>query len=84
MQIAEKLSKLLGREIVNLKLTGEERRKGLKEHGMAEHFADFVTELELMTSRGEEEFEGNDVEKVTGKPPQSFDEFARRNRAAWV
>ncbi|KAB2573232.1 Agroclavine dehydrogenase [Lasiodiplodia theobromae] len=82
--IAKKLSKLLGREIANLKLTGEERRKGLKEHGMAEHFADFVTELELMTSRGEEEFEGNDVEKVTGRPPQSFDEFARRNRAAWV
>ncbi|OMP83221.1 putative oxidoreductase yesF [Diplodia seriata] len=81
--IAQKLSKMLGREIVNMKLTGEERKKGLLEYGMAEHFADFLTELELMAARGEEAHEGNDVEKVTGRRPQSFDDFARKNRAAW-
>lgn len=81
--IAEKLSKILGRKIVNVKPTEEERKKALTDAGMPQHYADFLTSLELIAARGEEAWEGNDVEKVTGKPPISFDEFAKSKKAAW-
>ncbi|OJD29741.1 agroclavine dehydrogenase [Diplodia corticola] len=81
--IARKLSEVLGREIVNMKQSGEERKKALQGYGLPDHYADFLTELELTAARGGEAYEGNEVEKVTGRPPQTFDEFARKNKAKW-
>lgn len=82
-QVAEKLSKALGREIKNEKPTEEERKKSLLAAGLPQHYADFVTYLEVLAAQGHEERQGDDVEKVTGKPPQSFDAFAQKNKAAW-
>ncbi|GME28178.1 putative ergot alkaloid biosynthetic protein a protein [Neofusicoccum parvum] len=82
-QIAEKLSKVLGRDIKNVKPTEEERKKSLTDAGLPQHYADFLTSLEVMAAKNLEALEGNDVEKVTGRPPQSFDTFAEKNKAAW-
>lgn len=51
--------------------------------GVPQQLADVVVQLELMAARGEEALEGNDVKEVTGRPPISFDEFARKNKSVW-
>lgn len=82
-QIAAKLSKCLGREIVHAKLTPEEQTKKNLSFGMQEHYAKFMVYLETTGANGVEERMNDEVEKVTGRPPQSFENFAQENKAAW-
>ncbi|GAQ12175.1 festuclavine dehydrogenase [Aspergillus lentulus] len=82
--IAEKLSQVLGRTIEHVKLSGEERYGGLANAGVSEYYAGFLTKLEVAASTGFETRENDEVEKVTGRPPRSFDLFAQENRSAWV
>ncbi|EAU37749.1 predicted protein [Aspergillus terreus NIH2624] len=82
--IAEKLSRVLGRKIEHVKLSGESRYQGLVSAGVSEYYAAFLTKLEVAASTGFETRENDEVEKVTGRPPRSFDLFAQENRSAWV
>lgn len=82
--IAEKLSRALGRKIEHVKLSGESRYQGLVSAGVSEYYAAFLTKLEVAASTGFETRENDEVEKVTGRPPRSFDLFAQQNRSAWV
>lgn len=84
VQIAEKLSSRLGREIVNVKLTDEERVLSYIGQGLPEYYAKFMTYLETGTARGiEEERTSDAVERVTGRTGHTFDAFAEENKAAW-
>ncbi|KAI9787066.1 MAG: hypothetical protein M1816_007737 [Peltula sp. TS41687] len=82
-QIATKLSRCLGREIVHVRLTGEERTQQLMSRGLPEHYAKLITFLEGTTANGHEERMNAAVERVTGRPPIKFDEFAQQNKTAW-
>jgi nucleoside-diphosphate-sugar epimerase len=82
--IADKLSRVLGRTIEHVKLSGEERYQGLVNAGVSEYYAGFLTKLEVAASTGFETRENDEVEKVTGRPPRCFDLFAQENRSAWV
>jgi uncharacterized protein YbjT (DUF2867 family) len=82
--IAEKLSHVLGRTIEHVKLSGEERYQGLVDVGVSEYYAGFLTKLEVAASTGFETRENDEVDKVTGRPPRSFDLFAQENRSAWA
>lgn len=83
MQIAEKLSSCLGRKIVHEKLTEEQRTQRFLGYGLTEHSAKFLTFLEVSAAKGVEERMNDAVEKVTGQPPQSFDDFAQQKKSAW-
>ncbi|KAI4726143.1 NAD(P)-binding protein [Aureobasidium sp. EXF-10728] len=82
-EIAEKLSKRLGKQIVHVKLTQQQRVQGMKSAGVPEEMAEFLTGLEIMAKEGREAWQGNDVEIVTGKKAISFDEFVGLNGRAW-
>jgi hypothetical protein len=82
-QIAEKLSKGLGREIVNVKLSKEDSVQKWMQFGAPESTAQFMATLESMTADGREERMNDAVEKVTGRPPQTFDSFVQENKSAW-
>lgn len=83
VQIAAKLSSGLGREVVHVKLTEEQRTQKFLKFGMPEHYANFLTFLEASAARGEEERMNDAVERVTGRPPQKFDSFVQQNKAVW-
>jgi hypothetical protein len=82
-KIAEKLSKGLGRKIANVKLTKEDSVKKWMASGTPEPTAQFMATLETMTAAGTEERMNDVVEKVTGRPPQTFDSFVQENKSAW-
>jgi hypothetical protein len=83
VQIASKLSKHLGREIVHVKLSESERFKKYLDTGFPEFLARLLVSLEVGTARGMEDRLSDDVERVTGKPPQKFDDWVQENKAVW-
>ena len=83
MQVAKNLSSCLGREIVHVKLTEEQRIEKFLSFGMPEHYARFLTFLEGSVAKGEEERMNDAVERVTGRPPQDFASFAQQHETVW-
>ena len=55
----------------------------MRDAGLPEEMAKFLTGLEIMAAEGKETWQGNDVELVTGKKAISFDEFVVANKQAW-
>jgi hypothetical protein len=83
VQIASKLGKNLGREIVHVKLSEQERIQQYLDKGMPEFYARFLISLEVGTAGGMEERMNDHVEKVTGRPPQGFDDWVQEKKAVW-
>jgi hypothetical protein len=50
---------------------------------MPERAAKFLSLIEVQTAEGAEDFIGDDVEKVVGRKPQTFDEWAGENDDGW-
>lgn len=83
VQIAAKLSSCLGREVVHIKLSDDQRTQQLMSFGLPEHYAKFLTFLEVSSANGAEDRMNDAVERVCGRPPQTFDAFAQQNKAVW-
>ncbi|KAG9565799.1 NAD(P)-binding protein, partial [Aureobasidium melanogenum] len=83
-EIAEKLSKHLGRQITHVNLSPDQRAQGLMGAGLPEGIARFLTSVETKAAEGAESWTGNDVELVTGKRATSFDEFVEMNKKNWL
>ncbi|XXH00819.1 hypothetical protein Hte_007170 [Hypoxylon texense] len=82
-QIAETLSKVLGRKIEHVKLDEAGRINGLVHVGLSDYFARFLTRLEVLASQDFEMGTSDAVERLTGHPPKSFEKFAEENKAVW-
>ena len=83
LQITAKFSSGLGREVVHIKFSEEEQIQRMIKSGVPEHFAKFLTSLEVRSANEREETMNDDVEKVTGRPRQKFDAFVQENKAVW-
>ncbi|KAA8651201.1 hypothetical protein EYZ11_009242 [Aspergillus tanneri] len=83
-EVVRKLSAALGRPIEHVKLSGKDRYQGLVSAGVSDYYAHFLANLETAAAEGFETHMNDDVEKVTGRPPKSFDVFALENRATWL
>ncbi|EED85772.1 predicted protein [Postia placenta Mad-698-R] len=81
--IAAKLSSCLGREITHVNLTDEHRAQRLMSVGVPEYFAKRLASVEVAVANGSENRMNGVVERVTGRPPQTFDEFAQKCKSAW-
>ncbi|KAK1228205.1 hypothetical protein PQX77_008751 [Marasmius sp. AFHP31] len=82
-EIADKLTNCLGVKIEHVKLSEEDRVKNMVELGSAELSAKFIATLEARVARMGELPSSKDVEKVLGRTPQTFDNFAREHKAVW-
>ncbi|KAJ5173849.1 uncharacterized protein N7500_001780 [Penicillium coprophilum] len=82
-EVAERLSAALGRPIEHVKLSGDQRYEALVSFGVSDYYARLLTRLETAASTGFETRMNDDVERVTGRAPRSFDLFAHENREAW-
>ena len=52
-------------------------------YGVPEHYAKFLTALEVSAAGGSEDKMNDVVEKVTGRAPKNFDSFAQENKTVW-
>ncbi|EHL00649.1 NAD(P)-binding Rossmann-fold containing protein [Glarea lozoyensis ATCC 20868] len=82
-QVAEKLSQGIGRTIQHVKISEQESCERLVNFGMSEYLSRFLAKIEVGTANGAENFIGNDVEKVTGKAPETFEAWVADNKGAF-
>jgi len=82
--VAATLTKVLGRKIEHVKLDEEARVQGLVQAGVSDYYARFFAGIEVLAAQNHEKAESDDVLKVTGPPPKSFETFAEENRAVWM
>jgi uncharacterized protein YbjT (DUF2867 family) len=81
--VAEKLSAATGKTIRYVNVPPEDARQAQLAAGMPPYLADALFELFAERRNGKEAKVWPDAERLLGRPPTSFDEFARRNAAAF-
>lgn len=75
-QVAEKLSSALGREIKYVAIPPDAFRQGAKAAGLPDFYIDALLDLDAFYGAYEQTV-ADSVERVTGRKPHNFDEFAR-------
>lgn len=83
-QVAAKISSELGHEIVHINVPPEQRRAAMLGAGFPEFLADFLVKTEIGSAKGEDDLSNDEVERVTGRPPMTFDAFVRENKKIWL
>ncbi len=76
-QIAEKISRVAERKINYVDLPPTEFKKAILSGGMPEWSADALVDLQRRYREGKASLLTDDVERLTGRKPISFDQFAR-------
>ena len=76
-QIAEKLSQVAGREIRYVDLPAAEFKKALLSAGTPEWSADALLDLQCLYREGRASVVTDDIDRLTGRMPIAFDQFAR-------
>lgn len=82
-QVAEVLTRVLEREVRPHPVTAEESRAVLLEHGVGEWLADGLAELDEVARSGGASGVTDEVQKATGTPARSLEEFVREHQAAF-
>jgi uncharacterized protein YbjT (DUF2867 family) len=80
-EVAEKLSAATGKTIRYVNVPPEAARQAQLSSGMPPYLADALFELFAERRNGKESKVWPDAAALLGRPPTSFDEFARRNAA---
>ena len=75
--VASGLSKALGKEVKYVNVPMEAAREAMIGMGMSEWLAEDFCEYFENHSTGVSDFTTNEVEKLTGHPPRSYETFAR-------
>lgn len=81
--MAAKLSRCLRREIVHVKLSEEEGAAAYMKGGLSEGFSKFLANIEVKTMNGMEVGLNDTVERLTGRPGLTFDDWAMQNKGCW-
>ena len=83
--VADRLSRVLGREIAYNDLPEEEFREMLVQQGMTSEQAEIGVIVHFRAwKRGDAELVTNTVGELTGRPPLRLDEWLRQHQAAFV
>jgi uncharacterized protein YbjT (DUF2867 family) len=75
-QIAEKISGVAGRKISYVDLPADELKKGILSTGTPEWSADALIDLQRLYREGKASLVADDFERLTGRKPIIFDQFA--------
>ena len=76
-QVAEKISRVAGRKMSYVDLPAAELKKGILSTGTPGWSADALLDLQRLYREGKASLVTDDVERLTGHKPISFDQFAR-------
>jgi uncharacterized protein YbjT (DUF2867 family) len=77
--VAAKLSEATGRTIRYVNVAPEDFRRGLLQAGVPEWYADMLLELYAIVRAGYAAAVTDTVQRVTGRPPLRFDDFAHES-----
>jgi uncharacterized protein YbjT (DUF2867 family) len=80
-EVAEKLSTVTGKHIRYVNIAPEDAKKAQLAAGVPPYTADALAELFAERRKGKEANISPAVQMILGRPPISFDEFAKRNAA---
>ncbi|MGH9509139.1 MAG: SDR family oxidoreductase [Terriglobales bacterium] len=81
--VAQKLSAATGRTIQYVDIPVEAFRQGALSSGIPEFYVDALTDLYRFYVEGGAQSVTGDVEKITGRKPRTFDDFAREHASAF-
>lgn len=81
--VAEALSRRIGREVQHKRLSSEGISRRFLNIGLPEEYATMLAKMDEEISKGAENMISNNVESITGTPPISFDEFIQENMDVW-
>jgi uncharacterized protein YbjT (DUF2867 family) len=76
-EVAEKLSAAVGREIRYVNIPPDAFREGALKTGIPDFYVDALLDLHRFIAAGGSEYISPDVERVLGRKPHTFDQFAR-------
>jgi uncharacterized protein YbjT (DUF2867 family) len=76
-QVAEKISHVAGRKISYVDVPAAELKRGVLSAGTPEWSADALLDLQRLYREGKASLVTNDIERLTGRKPITFDQFAR-------
>ncbi len=83
-EMAEELSKAIGRPIHHVSLEPADLRGAMLAEGMPEELADRMLDLERYFREGRASPVTDDVRRVAGRPPRRFADYARETAATGV
>lgn len=82
--VAQIISESIGKQITHERLTvallSEQHQNG----GLSKEYADGLAALDAAIAAGDENRVTDCVERLSGKPPVSFESFAREKQAVWI
>ena len=76
-QVAEKISRVAGRKISYVDLPPADLKKAILSAGTPEWSAEALLDLQRLYREGKASLVTDDVERLTGRRPITFDQFAR-------
>ncbi len=82
-EIAEKISRAIGKKVTDVDVSEEDYRKGVLAAGVPPAYAEALVDLQRFYVSGGGARVTPDFERVTGRKPISFDQFARDHASAW-
>ncbi|KAI1325186.1 NAD(P)-binding protein [Xylariaceae sp. FL0255] len=83
-QVAETFTNVLGRKIQHGKLDEADRINQLVGAGLPDYMARFLTRIELFAAQGGEMGTSDTVERLTGHPAKSLQQFIEENKSVWA
>ena len=81
-EIAELVSKTLGKPLTVVPITDEQLAAGLRQHGLPEPVVDMIVSIDANTRGGFLDLVTGDVEKLSGRKSQTLKSFLENNKAA--
>lgn len=82
-RVAATVSEVAGRAVRHVRLTAEQLAARFEAAGIPSEYATMLAGLDRAIAAGAEARTTDIVEKVTGRPPMSFDSFARAHAGQW-
>jgi uncharacterized protein YbjT (DUF2867 family) len=82
-EYAEKFSRILGRTVKFVDVPPEAAKDGMLKSGVPEKYADAVLNLMAAMKAGQADLVTNTFEELSGRRPGSFEDWIRRNIAAF-
>jgi uncharacterized protein YbjT (DUF2867 family) len=78
------LSKAIGKPVECIDLPIEAAVERMKAHGLPEILIQGLRDVWTRTRNGESTFQANEVERLTGRPAQTFETWCREHRSAFL
>lgn len=82
-QVAEKISQVSGKKVSYVDVPPDQMKQGMLEAGLPEAYAEALLDLHAFYKRNEASTRSDDIKRVIGRDPITFDQYAKDNAASF-